>query len=166
MDLESTPNAHNAHVEVLSRHRLPQPYRGLLIVLWLLPLFLLVLALIYGHGMTLAVFDPRLLLIMGLMALPALYVWQEGVDVLSTGIVRRVYVPRYYAYADLHTWELAERRPIAACILTIWDSERQIVLAYHAAHLTGLPELVNALQTHLGEHPAYDGAEHSTQTRT
>lgn len=135
--------------DVLSRHRLRQPYRVLLVALWLAPVGLLVAAVVIGKGMTPALFDPRLLLLLALMAVPALYVWQEGVDARRGGLTVRIQVPRFYAYTDLGGWHLAERPE--GHILTVWDRDRSQVLAYHAAHLTNLPRLLHALETHLHE---------------
>src|SRR3712207_2626559 len=107
---------------VLSRHRLPRRFRVPLAALWLTPQALLVLTILSGRGLTPALFDPRFALPLLLMALPALYIWQEGVDVLPQGIVARVFWPRYYPYEALDTWYLdarAQRR-----VLTVWHKHR------------------------------------------
>jgi hypothetical protein len=131
-----------ANNPVLSRHRLPQPYRLLLVVFWLLPLGMLTLTAFIGSR-SLA-FDVRLLLMLGLMALPAWYIWQEGVDVLPGGIRVRVYVPRCYAYDDLKAWRVTTWKQ--SRILTIWTQERGKALECHAAHLTDWPRLVRSLR--------------------
>jgi hypothetical protein len=132
---------------VLSRHRLPTRYRVSLAALWLAPIVILLLALIFSRGLSLALIDPRLLLPFGLMALPALYVWQEGVDVLPGGIVARMHLPRYYTYDRLQMWYL-DTRPQRR-ILTVWDTDNRKVLECHAAHLTDLPVLLSVLKRHL-----------------
>lgn len=132
---------------ILSRHRLPRFYRVALATLWLLPITLLVGTLLVSHGWTLALLDPRLVLPLLLMGLPALYIWHEGVDVLPSGIIARVHVPHYYAYDELGTWYLdahSQRR-----ILTVWDAKNDKVVEYHAAHLTDLPRLLAALKQHV-----------------
>lgn len=131
------------HEPVLSRHRLPQPYRAALIICWLLPAPLLLLAIVIGRGMTLALFDPRFLMLLGLMSLPAWYVWQEGVDVLPSGIIARLHWPRYHAYQTLAGWD--ERCYMACRILTIWGRQGDRVLEIHAAHLTDFSVFFNAL---------------------
>lgn len=128
---------------VLSRHRLPQPYRAALIICWLLPAPLLLLAIVAGRGMTPALFDPRFLILVGLMSLPACYVWQEGVDVLPSGIIARLHWPRYHAYQTLAGWD--ERHDRACRILIIWGKAGERVLEIHAAHLTDFSVLFNAL---------------------
>ncbi len=125
---------------VLSRHRLPRFYRVSLTVLWLLPGAIFGLLFALGGGL----FDPRAALPALVMALPALYIWQEGVDVLPRGIVARVHVPRYYDYAALQAWSFdahPERRT-----LTVWDRQQQKVLECRAVHLTDLPMLLDALR--------------------
>jgi len=132
---------------ILSRHRLPHPYRVLLIVFWMLPIGLLVITSFVGSGAVLALFDPRFWGILVLMGLPAWYIWQEGVDVLPEGLRIRVYVPRYHAYDELKEWRLVRSKQKA--ILTIWDESRGKVLECHAAHLSDLPRLLGALREHL-----------------
>jgi hypothetical protein len=140
---------------VISRHRLRQPYRLLLVGLWLLPILVFTVGLLIGHGATLKVFDPRLLLPLLLMAFPALYVWQEGIDAHVGGITARMYVPRYYAFDDLAGWRIENHR--AGHILTVWNKQQRRVIAYHAAHLTRLPQLLAQLEAHLDRpHPEDD----------
>jgi hypothetical protein len=132
---------------LISRHRLNDPYRTWMVALWLAPVVLLVGAIVIGNGMTPALFDPRLLLPLGIMALPAFYVWQEGIDVLAEGIVRRIAWPRYYAYEALAGWHL--KWTPEGRILIVLDGGRRTVLSVHAAHLTDLPVLIEALDTNL-----------------
>ena len=66
---------------VLSRHRLPKTYRYLLAALWVTPALILLGSLMIARGISLHLVDPRLLLPLVVMALPALYIWREGVDV-------------------------------------------------------------------------------------
>lgn len=135
---------------VLSRHRLPHPYRYLLVGLWLTPLLLLILTIAVGNGVTLAFFDPRFLLLLVFMALPALYIWQEGVDVLAGGIRVRVYVPSYHPYQQLGGWDISQKPPSGE-VICIWDHHQQTVLSYHTAHLTDLQNLREALHSHIGQ---------------
>jgi hypothetical protein len=149
---------------IISHHRLPAPYRWLLIALWLAPVGLLLAAIIAGSGMSLALFDPRFLLIIGLMAIPAFHVWQQGVDVLHGGLIIRIYWPRYYAYEELHRWQLDEH--VQGRVLTIWHKRQHLVLAYHAAHLNDLPLLLNALQSNIGELTSRGFCQSSVESRS
>jgi hypothetical protein len=131
---------------VLSRHRLPRPYRLLLTIFWALPAVMLFGATVISQGFTPALVDPRLWLLLALLLLPALYVWREGVDVLADGIIARVHVPRYYPYEVLDNWyfdQHPQRR-----VLTVWSKGRK-VLECRAGHLTHLPVLLRALKSHL-----------------
>ncbi|NWF71149.1 MAG: hypothetical protein HXY40_18865 [Chloroflexi bacterium] len=128
---------------VLSRHRLPRPYRAALALLWFAPVALLLAALLLAHGMTLALFDPRLLLPLLLLSLPALYVWQEGVDVLEDGLVARIHLPRYYPYQQLSYWRY-DAHP-ARRVLTIWRAQYK-ALECRAGHLSDFPLLLRALE--------------------
>jgi hypothetical protein len=132
---------------VISRHRLPRRYRVSLTVLWLMPIVLLSLTLIISRGLSLALLDPRLLLPLFVMGVPALYVWHEGIDVLPSGIVARLHWPRYYPYDRLQTWYL-DTRPDRR-ILIVWDTDDAKVLETHARQLTQLPALLTALKTHV-----------------
>lgn len=136
--------------EVLSRHRLPQPYRVALAVLWLTPPALLTLTLLVGHGATFNLLDLRFLLPVLLMVFPALYIWQEGVDVLHEGLRARIHVPRYYAYDRLGAWQIKAYRDTR--LLIVWDCHQRKVLECHAGHLTDLPSLLNALQRNVRRH--------------
>ena len=70
---------------VLSRHRLPRTYRLSLTGLWLAPTALFLITFIIA-GLERAGFDLSLLLPLVMMAVPALYVWHEGIDVLPGGL--------------------------------------------------------------------------------
>jgi hypothetical protein len=140
----------NAENVVISRHRLPHPYRYLLIALWLTPILMLLAAIIVAKGMTLALFDPRFLLIIGLMSIPAFYVWQEGVDVLRNGIKTRVNIPRYYAYKKLKSWRVQYQPQVEADILTIYDADEKTALSVHTAHLSQIELLLNTLSVNVG----------------
>ncbi|NWG18537.1 MAG: hypothetical protein HXY41_18095 [Chloroflexi bacterium] len=136
-----------ANQTVLSRHRLPLPYRVGLAVLWLLPPALLLLALAGAGGFPPSRFDLRLALLFGLMTVPALYIWREGVDVLPGGIIARVFWPRYLPYDLLDTWYFdgrADRR-----VLTIWSQSGAKTLECRAGHLTNLSMLLAALKANV-----------------
>lgn len=127
---------------VLSRHRLPNVYRYSIVALWLTPIFLFLLTILLGKGMM--ALDLRLIVPMAIMTLPALYIWQEGVDVLPCGIRARVHIPRYYDYHMLHTYHYdarAERH-----VLTVWDVSARKVLECRAGHLTKFPTLLASLK--------------------
>ena len=126
---------------VLSRHRLPRGYRVGLAVLWLTPLTLLTLTAVLRLGLTPALLDPRFVLPALIAALPSLYVWQEGIDVLPSGIVRRVHVPRYFPNECLETWYF-DARPDRR-VLTVWDAGNRKLVECRAGHLTDLPALLD-----------------------
>jgi hypothetical protein len=132
---------------VLSRHRLPGVYRYSILVLWLTPIFLLIFTVILGKGVTPAVLDVRLIIPLAVLALPALYIWQEGVDVLPNGIRARVQVPRYYTYTALGTYYYDARTD--RHVLTIWDAESRKVLECRARHLTHFPTLLASLKANV-----------------
>jgi hypothetical protein len=135
------------HEPILSRHRLPWNYRIALVGLWITPVILFTLAVLLSRGLTPAILDPRFLFPLGLMLIPALYVWREGVDVLPSGIIAHMHWPRYYPYADLDNWHFdsrADRRT-----LTVWDTSNRKVLECRAGHLTQLPMLLSALKANL-----------------
>ena len=92
-------------------------------------------------------FDLRLLLPLAIMALPALYIWHEGVDVLRDGLLVRLHWPRYYTFDDLDTWYV-DTRPNQRR-LTIWTHDQRKVLECHTAHLSDAPTLLRTLKTHL-----------------
>ncbi len=135
------------HQPILSRHRLPHPYRILLAALWVTPPSIFLVTLLLQHGLTAALLDPRFWLPALVMSLPALYVWREGVDVLPGGIIARVHVPRYYPYASLGTWYL-DSRPDRR-VLTVWDTHSRKVLECRPGHLTDLPTLLAALKANV-----------------
>lgn len=141
----------NRHV--ISRHRLPRFYRLALTILWLTPIFIFCIALVLAHGLTPALFDPRFLLPLLLMTIPALYIWQEGIDVLEDGIMSRVHLPRFYPYERLNNWYF-DSRPQRS-VLTIWG-ERGKVLECRAGHLTELDILLRELK----ERISYRGFPH------
>ena len=145
-DIEATEKRAEKAV-VLSRHRLPRVYRVGIAGMWIAPIFMLVAAILVSRGVTAALLDPRFWLPLAIMFIPALYIWHEGVDVLSSGIVSRVHWPRYYAYHQLDNWYFdsrADRRT-----LTIWDAHNRKVLECRAGHLTDLPKLLTALKSNL-----------------
>jgi hypothetical protein len=136
-----------ANPPVLSRHRLPRFYRLSLTSLWLMPTCLLALSVIIGHGLSPALADPRLWLPLLLMALPAVYVWREGIDVLPYGIMRRVHWPHYFPYRHLNRWHLDHRGD--SRLLTVWDQNQRKVIECYADHLSDLPLLVQSLADNL-----------------
>ena len=144
---------------VLSRHRLPNKYRYSIAALWLAPILLLTLSMIAGKGFTPALLDLRYLLPLVLLALPAIYILQEGVDVLRGGIRARVHIPRYYDYAALAAWRCEQRQQ--DFILTIWDKRSHKVLECHAGHLSDLPLLLESLRRNLPS----NHADHSPRRR-
>lgn len=132
---------------IISRHRLPHRYRFGLIALWLMPPTLLLLTPLFVRGWDVALLDVRLWALLLMMALPALYVWQEGVDVHPEGITARVFWPRFYPYAHLDTWYYdprADRR-----LITVWNAHDQKLLECRAAHLTQPRVLLDALHQHV-----------------
>jgi hypothetical protein len=136
-----------SHGPILTRHRLPHPYRILLAALWVTPSGIFLLTLLLQHGFTASLLDPRFWLPALLMCLPALYVWHEGVDVLPDGIIARVHLPRYYPYTSLGTWYL-DSRPDKR-VLTVWDTGNRKVLECRPGHLTDLPALLAALKANV-----------------
>lgn len=130
---------------VLSRHRLPRPYRVLLPALALAPLALFFAAALLGVGFSPALLDPRFWgpLLLGL--LPACYWWREGVDVLPDGFIRRMQLPRRYRYAELADWQYrsAER------VLTVLDVHGETALECRP-HLTDFPRLLQHIRQHVG----------------
>lgn len=132
---------------VLSRHRLPAFYRYSLTALWLTPIGILTLVAVLETGLLRAAANPRFLIPAALMCLPALYVWQEGVDVLASGIRSRVHLPRFYPFQQLDSWQY-DARP-ERHVLTIWDAEQRKVLECRGGHLSDLPVLITALDEHV-----------------
>lgn len=133
--------------QILSRHRLPQPYRGVMVGLWLLPVAILYGALVVAHGAAAAMAHPGLLFPLALMALPALYLWHEGIDVTEHGLWVRMRGWCYYPYSHLDTYTIDTRRE--RHVLKIWDVHNRRVLSCHATHLTELPLLLRALKGRL-----------------
>lgn len=131
---------------ILSRHRLPRFYRVSLALLWALPPLLLLATVGAGAGLS-ALLTPPPLLAAALMLLPAVYIWNEGVDVLPGGIVRRVHLPRYLPYGGLADWQYdahPDRR-----VLVIWDARCCKVVECRAGHLSDLPVLLAALRANI-----------------
>lgn len=132
---------------IISRHRLPRRYRFGLICLWLTPPALLLLTPLLSQGWHAALLDLRLWAMLLLMGLPALYVWQEGVDVHPDGLTARYFWPRFYRYDRLDTWYYdarADRR-----VIIIWNEADQKLLECRAAHLTEPRTLIDALHQHV-----------------
>jgi len=125
---------------VLSRHRLQQPYRALLTLLWLAPALILTLTLLIVHGVWAT--DLRLFMIIGLMLLPPLYVWREGVDVTPSSIIRRIHRTQRYRYTMLAHWEYQEHTGV----LRVWDTRGHIALECRAMHLTEFARLIEILE--------------------
>lgn len=135
-------------MRVVQRHRLPAPYRLLLVVVWLLPIPLLVGAILLGQGFTPALLDPRLWLSLGAIALPAVHIWREGIDVLADGLTARMgLIPRYYPFASLEMYYY-DPRP-SRRTLTVWKAGGEKILVTHAAHLTAFPALLATLKAHV-----------------
>lgn len=132
---------------VLSRHRLPSIFRVSLAGLWIMPIGIFILAIVFSQGLSATLLDPRFWLPLGVMLIPALYIWHEGVDVLPSGIITRVHWPRYYTYTQLDNWYY-DNRPERRT-LTVWDGRNRKVLECRAGHLTDLPKLLAALKTNL-----------------
>lgn len=131
----------------LSRHRLPLPYRRLLPLCWLILPALLLLTILLGAGPSAALFSPRLWLPLLALCLPALYWWQEGIDVCPTGLRRRSPFRRFLPYSQISGWVFDARPEIG--VLRVFDEMHQIAIECRAAHLTGFAALLEALQTHL-----------------
>jgi hypothetical protein len=132
---------------VLSRHRLPNLYRYSIITFWVAPIFVFALTIMVGRGFTTSLFDMRFLVPAAMMALPAFYIWQEGVDVLPNGIRARVHIPHYYDYSVLGTWYYDSR--VQRRVLTVWDEESRKVLECRAGHLTDFPVLTASLKANV-----------------
>lgn len=132
---------------VISRHRLPPRYRLGLAALWLVPPLLLVATPLVVRGFDRTLLDPRLWLPLLVMALPALYIWQEGVDVRADGIVARFFWPRFYAYPHLDTW-VYDSHPRRR-VITVWNVSGRKVLECRAGHLTDARLLLDTLHRHV-----------------
>ncbi len=128
---------------VIHRHRLPARYRVGLTVMWIVPLLIFIATIITQRGIDPALFDPRFLLPVLLMIAPAFYFWQEGVDVLSEGIYRRIHVPQYHPFDAMQRWDYdqgADRQ-----VLTVWNQQGEKILECRAGHLTDFPDLISVL---------------------
>lgn len=137
----------------ISRHRLPSPYRALMTILWAMPVFLFVIAIIAGHGVTPFLFDVRLLLLVSLMLAPSWYVWRQGVDVVEDGLIIHGIWPKHYLYRHLGGWSV--KTTPQGRILTIWRDNQSIILQTHAKHLSALSSLLEALAQHLRNRSAF-----------
>jgi hypothetical protein len=136
-----------AHEMIISRHRLPQRYRISLAALWIAPVVLFGLAIFLSRGVTSAFFETPFLLFLAVMLLPAFYIWQEGIDVLSNGIIARMFWPRYYPYSALDNWYFDSRSD--SHTLTIWDTNNCKIIECRAGHLTNLSSLLATLKANL-----------------
>ncbi len=136
-----------ARQPVISRHRLPRGYRVGLAALWLTPPVLLLLTPLLVRGFDPAMIDPRLWGPLLIMSLPALYVWQEGVDVCRDGLTARTFWPRFYAYDCLDTWYF-DARPDRR-VISVWNADDRKVLEWRSAHLTQPRGLLDALHQHV-----------------
>jgi hypothetical protein len=137
---------------VISRHRLPAPYRAALTILWAMPAAILLLALIAGHGLSRSLLDLRLWLLLGLMLLPGCYIWQEGVDVLVGGLRARIGLHQIYAYSALSHWQLD---PVWQ-LLKVWDQRCEIVIVRYLAHFSHPEALLEALRQHIPDKERQD----------
>jgi hypothetical protein len=99
-------------------------------------------AMMLCHGVS-AVTDPRFILPLIVMMLPATYIWREGVDVRHDGLVIRIHVPRFAPFSEIGDWHY-DRRPEVR-VITLWNRRRQIILEARAAHLTHVDKLLSAL---------------------
>lgn len=133
----------NADEVVLSRHRLPQPYRALLTLLWVAPAVLLMVTLLITHGASAT--DLRLAPIIGLMFMPALYIWREGVDITPSNLIRRIHLPQRYRYSMLTHWHYEEKTGV----LKVWDQAGHVALECRAGHLTDFAQLIELLGTYV-----------------
>jgi len=125
---------------IVSHHRLIQPYRALLVGLWLLPPgLLLVLAVVRITPLL----NPRLWLMLAAMGLPTLHIWQQGIDVCEKGLTLRIYLPTTIPFHDLQSWQV-QHTP-AGRVLIMIDTDGHTVLSFFIAHLTHEPQLLQAL---------------------
>jgi hypothetical protein len=134
---------------VISRHRLPLRYRLSLALLWAAPLVIFTAVICRYADAPLALLDPRFILPAALMLLPAVYIWQEGVDVLPGGLFRRMLLPRYFPYGRLGGWRCEAEPPRR--LVSVWDRHERVVIECRVGHLTDLPLLLDALDRHLGD---------------
>lgn len=130
---------------VLSRHRLPHPYRVALSILAITPAVLLASALVISRGA--ALLDIRIVIPLMVMSAPALYYWHEGIDVLQQGLVTRQFLTRFCAYDEIAAWDydtFSNPR-----VLTLWQTRQHKLAEFQASHLTNLTALLDALQDHI-----------------
>lgn len=139
----------------IRRHRLPHPYRVGLTVLWIVPLLLFIAVIALERGVDMALLDPRFLLPALLMIVPAVYFWQEGIDVLPDGIYRRIHIPQYYAFAQMARWQYDRRE--GRRVLTVWDEQERKLVECRAAHLTDFPALLETFEERLFEGRLFEG---------
>lgn len=136
------------HDRVLSRHRLPAPYRGALTLLWLLPGLLLWATLLLTRGPQMVLLDPRLVLLLCLMLLPALFIWRQGIDLGQRGLWLRLSLPSYHAYDALGEWRLLHTPQ--GQILGIYARDTSALCLWHAVHLSDCELLQETLREKLG----------------
>jgi hypothetical protein len=125
---------------VISRHRLKQPYRAALAALWLLPPGLLVSlhVLVGGH----TILDLRLALPVFLLALPAWYIWREGVDVTPGGFITRIHMPKRWRFDAVGRWIYDAKTGV----LRVWDHGGQVAVECRASHMTEFQRLLETLE--------------------
>lgn len=133
---------------VISRHRLPMPYRAGLVALWVLPLMIFIAAIVSQRGIDAALFDPRFVVPALVMLSPALYFWREGIDVLHGGIRRYIHTPRTVRFEEMARWHYDRREGVR--VLTIWDRGGAKLVECRAAHLTDFPALLETLRERVG----------------
>lgn len=129
---------------VLSRHRLPPAYRWGLMLGWLGTPGLMLVTLLARHGLPNGL-EPRALIPLLLMTIPAFYIWREGIDVLPGGLRVWQFWPRHLPDTQLESWTFDDRPNRR--VLTVWDSSDRKLLEFRAGHLTNLPALLAALKT-------------------
>jgi hypothetical protein len=132
---------------VISQHRLVQPYRALLALCWVLPPLIFLFALWRAQPTVFAWVDVRLALPLLLLCLPALYVWHEGIDVRSDGVMRRMLLPRFFRDKDLAQCEETHKG-----VWRVWDVNQTVALEWHSAHLTQHERLVDELCEKIKSH--------------
>ncbi|MFQ3567736.1 MAG: hypothetical protein SNJ59_12135 [Aggregatilineales bacterium] len=141
----------NEHNPILSRHRLPTPYRQALASLWAAPVGMLLVLMLARGGAEAVTTDLRPMLLLAIMLVPAFYIWNEGVDVRRRGMQVRIHVPRYYAFTALAAWSYDARPGFR--VLTVWNRRGAKALECRASQLTDLPDLLEALRLHLHQRP-------------
>ncbi len=129
---------------VIRRHRLPHPYRVCLTILWMVPLAMFIGVIVIERGVNPALLDPRFVIPALLMTVPAVYFWQEGIDVLPDGLYRRIHLPRYVPFTAMARWQYQQR------VLIIWDEADEKLVECRAGHLTDFSALVEVLEERFG----------------